>query len=49
LFVEETMNGRILMGNNNETFWSYEEPVDEKHVAIMGWSRYYLTSPLNSK
>lgn len=45
IVVEETNYGRLLRGNNDNLRWTYMNLLDEKHVGIMGWTRYYTTLP----
>jgi hypothetical protein len=45
ILVEETNYGRLMRGNNAGLCWSYVNLIDEKHVGIMGWTRYYTTLP----
>lgn len=45
LFVEESLNGRIFKGTNNQLHWSYVEIIDNKKVGVLQWSRYYTKLP----
>jgi hypothetical protein len=40
IFVEETMNGRILYGTHSKEIWSYVERIDNNRISIFNWSRY---------
>jgi hypothetical protein len=41
IYVEETMNGRILFGDYNKLKWSYIERIDKTKINIFSWTRYF--------
>lgn len=39
LFVEDTDNGRLLLGNEKQVIWQFVERVDEHSIGAVAWSR----------
>lgn len=46
LFVEETNNGRILFGNEKGFYATLVNRLDNEHISLLGWSRYYTKDEL---
>ncbi len=40
LFVEETINNRLLRGNRKDIIWQYVDRIDKHSVAALSWSRF---------
>ena len=40
LFVEETKEGRLLVGDEKSEIWSYTERIDDNRISLLGWCRY---------
>jgi hypothetical protein len=40
LFIEETINNRLLRGNTKEIEWQYVDRIDKHSVAALSWSRF---------
>ncbi len=47
IFIEETSNGRIIIGNHKNALATYADRLDSQHIAILAWSRYYTKDEIN--
>jgi outer membrane protein assembly factor BamB len=48
LFVEETNHGRIILGDKNGVNAIFVDRMDNDHIAMLGWSRYYSNEEMKA-
>ncbi len=48
LFVEESNLGRILFGDKNGVNAIFVDRMDNEHIAMLGWSRYYSNEEMKA-
>jgi hypothetical protein len=40
IFVEDTNEGRTLLGDHKKAIWTYVDGIDAKRLRVTGWNRY---------